>query len=304
MYPTDFVYRRATTVAEAVALLRGDGTGMAGDVKLLAGGQSLLPLLKLRLAEPAALVDIGRIQELRGIHEERDALVIGAATPYYQVLESELVGRRCPLLIEVLRQVGDPQVRARGTVGGSLAHADPAGDLPAAAVALEATLDAQGPSGTRTIPASAFFVDLLTTALEPAEILTAIHFPATDEPHTGLAYRKHRNPASGYAVVGIAAVVRVGKDGTVTGARVGITGAGTHATRATQVERALTGQMATAETLAAASEHAADGLDLMSDPYASAEYRAHLTRVLTRRALEEAAAKAHANGESSDSKGR
>ncbi len=210
------------------------------------------------------------------------------------MIDSALVQKRCPLLVEVINQVGDMQVRARGTVGGSLAHADPAGDLPAAAVALEATLDAQGPSGARSIPATDFYLDLFTTALEPGEVLTAISFPTTDGARTGVAYEKHRHPASGYAVAGVAAVLTLADDGSIAEARVGITGAGTHATRAGGVERALAGMPSSADALAAASELAADGLDLMSDSYASAEYRAHLTRVISRRALTRAAERARA----------
>jgi carbon-monoxide dehydrogenase medium subunit len=297
MYPTDITYERPASVAEANALLQAeaDGQGAGGEIKLLAGGQSLLPLMKLRLAESATLVDIARIPELRGIREAGDALVIGAATPYYTVLDSELARRRCPLLGEVIARVGDMQVRARGTVGGSLAHADPAADLPAAAVALEATFSCDGPAGTREIAARDFFMDLLTTALEPGEILTAIRFPATDQPSTGVAYEKHRHPASGYAVAGVAAVLRVEGE-RVAEARVGITGASTHATRATALERALVGSAATTEALATAAELAADGLELMSDAYASMEYRAHLTRVLARRALERALIRAQRGG--------
>lgn len=288
MYPTEFAYHAPTSLADALKLLQGGD----GEVKVLAGGQSLLPLMKLRLAEPGTLVDIGRIAELRGIHEEGDAVVIGATTTYRDVLDSALVARRVPVLLEAVRQVGDQQVRARGTIGGSLAHADPAGDLPAVALALGAELTARGASGARTIPAGSFFVDLLTTSLAEGEVLTAVRFPAVDQPRTGSAYLKHHHPASGYAVVGIAAVVRLAEDGACREARVGITGAGAHATRATSVERTLAGQPLTAETLAEAASRAAEGLDLMSDSYASAEYRAHLTRVLTRRALATAADRA------------
>jgi carbon-monoxide dehydrogenase medium subunit len=297
MYPTDFAYYRPASVAEAIALLQGTAgdQGASGEIKLLAGGQSLLPLMKLRLAEPTTLVDVARIPELQGICEDGEAVAIGAATPYYQVLDSALVRRRCPLLGEVIAQVGDMQVRSRGTIGGSLAHADPAADLPAAAVALNATLTINGPTGKRAIPATDFFVDLLTTALEPGELLTDIHFPATDQPGTGTAYEKHRHPASGYAVAGVAALLRVEGE-TIAEARIAITGACTHATRAQAVERALAGRAATTDGLATAAELAADGLDLMSDSYASMEYRAHLTRVLARRALERALERAQGRG--------
>jgi carbon-monoxide dehydrogenase medium subunit len=288
MHPTEFAYYAPTSLADALQLLQGGD----GEVTVLAGGQSLLPLMKLRLAQPATLVDIGRIAELRGIREEGDAVVIGATTTYRDVLDSALVSRRAPILLEAVRQVGDQQVRARGTIGGSLAHADPAGDLPAVALALDAELTARGASGTRTISASSFFVALLTTALAEDEVLASIRFPAVDQPHTGSAYVKHHHPASGYAVVGIAAVVRLAEDGACQEARVGITGAGAHATRAARVEQTLAGKPLTTETLAEAASHAAEGLDLMSDSYASADYRAHLTRVLTRRALATAADRA------------
>jgi aerobic carbon-monoxide dehydrogenase medium subunit len=288
MYPTEFAYHVPTSLADAVTLLQGGGD----DVKVLAGGQSLLPLMKLRLAEPATLVDIGRIMELRGIREDGDTLVIGATTTYRDVLDAAVAARRIPLFVEAVRQVGDMQVRARGTIGGSLAHADPAGDLPAVVLALDGEMTAMGAGGARTIRASDFFVDLLTTTLREGEILTAVRLPAVDQPRIGSAYVKHHHPASGYAVVGVAAVVRLAEDGACREARVGITGAGTHATRATGVEQALVGQPLGEDTLAAAAALGAAGLDLVSDTYASAEYRAHLTRVLTRRALAMAAARA------------
>jgi carbon-monoxide dehydrogenase medium subunit len=289
MFPAEFSYAAPASVAEAVQLLRQSGDG---DVKVLAGGQSLLPLLKLRLAEPRLLVDLRRIPELRGIREEGDAVVIAPMTTYFEVLKSPIAARRVPMLVEAAQEVGDMQVRARGTIGGSLAHADPAGDMPAVALALDATLTATGPSGARTIPVSDFFVEMMTTALAPDEVLTAIRFPATNVRGTGTAYVKHRHPASGYAVVGVAAVVRLDADGTCREARVAITGAGSRPTRATAVEQALGGKRLSEENLAQASESAADGLDLMADTYASSEYRAHLTQVLTKRALAKAAGRA------------
>src|SRR5579859_1800360 len=292
MYATDFAYHAPASLREVVALLQqGDPNG--GEVKVLAGGQSLIPLLKLRMAAPAALVDLRNVAELRGISEEGDGIVIGAATTYFQTIDSAVVQRRCPLLVQAISQVGDPQVRARGTVGGSLAHADPAGDLPAVAVALDAELRAVGPNGQRTIAAKDFFVDLLTTSLDPAEVLTAVQFAATDRgPHHGTSYQKHRHPASGYAVVGVAAVVMLNDDGTVHGARIGVTGAGTHAARATSVEQAIAGKTLDDATLTNAVASVTDGMELMSDTYASSEYRAHLARVLTKRALLDAAARA------------
>ncbi|MEO7000183.1 MAG: xanthine dehydrogenase family protein subunit M [Ktedonobacterales bacterium] len=289
MYSADFAYQAPTSLREALTLLAsGDGSA-----KALAGGQSLIPLMKLRLADPGTLVDLGNVPELRGVREEGNELVIGATTTYFQAIDSPPVQRRCPLIVQALRQVGDPQVRARGTIGGSLAHADPAGDLPAVALALGATMHAIGPQGERDIPALDFFTDMLTTALTPAELLMNVRFPATDQPNTGTAYLKHRHPASGYAVVGVAALVRLDGAGNCAEARIGITGAGSHATRAESVEQALAGRPLDAASVEAACATAANGLDLLSDPYASAEFRAHLTRTLAKRAILQAAQAAH-----------
>lgn len=290
MYPNDFGYHAPASLAEALRYLR-EGQG-GGEVKVLAGGQSLIPLIKLRLAEPATLVDLANVAELRGVREESDGLLIGAMTTYFQVIDSPAAQRRCPLLIQTLRQVGDPQVRARGTIGGSLAHADPAGDLPAAAMALNAEVRAVGPTGQRILSVTSFITDMMTTALHPDEIVTAVKFQATDTPMTGTAYVKHRHPASGYAVVGVAAVVRLAADGSCQEARIGVTGAGSHAARATSVEQALAGKALDANTIAEACASVTDGLDMMSDTYASAEYRAHLARVIARKAIAEAAANA------------
>ena len=289
MYSSDFAYHAPSSLGEALQLLQQHS---GGEVKVLAGGQSLIPLLKLRLADPATLVDMRNVAELRGISEEGDGVVIGAMTTYFQAIDSPVVQQRCPLIVQALRQVGDPQVRARGTIGGSLAHADPAGDLPAVAVALDAELRATGPNGHRRIAAADFFVDLLTTALDPAEVLTAVRFAATDQPMTGTAYAKHRHPASGYAVVGVAAMLRLAGDGVCQEARIGITGAGTRAARARAVEQALVGRRLDDSTIMSASAVAPDGLDLMEDSYASADFRAHLTRVMAKRAIMEAAARA------------
>jgi aerobic carbon-monoxide dehydrogenase medium subunit len=284
MYPNEFAYQAPGSLADVLTLLQ-QGQQNGSEVKLLAGGQSLIPLLKLRLAGPSTLVDVSRVAELRGISEEGNGLLFGATTTYFDAISSDLVQRRCPLIVQALRQVGDPQVRARGTIGGSMAHADPAGDFPAVAVALDAEVRAQGPSGSRSIPVRDFFVDLLTTSLEPTEVLTGVYVHATDHPRTGTAYVKHRHPASGYAVVGVAAVVRLGDDGSCQGVRIGITGAGSHAVRATAVEQAIAGEQLDDATVGQAAASAANGLDLMSDNYASSDYRAHLTQVLTKRAI-------------------
>jgi carbon-monoxide dehydrogenase medium subunit len=287
MFPATFDYKAPASLSEALTLL-----GQNSDAKALAGGQSLLPLMKLRLASPTALIDLRNVPEMKGIRGDGGGVILGAMTSYFQAVDAPLVQQKTPLIVQALRQVGDPQVRARGTIGGSLAHADPAGDLPAVALALNGRMHIVGPKGEREVAARDFFVDMLTTALEPDELLTWARFEATDTPRTGTAYVKHRHPASGYAVVGVAAVVMLDEAGNCVEARVGVTGAGGHAARATGVEQALSGKPFAA-TAAEASAHAADGLDLLSDTYASAEYRGHLTRVLTLRALNEAAQRAH-----------
>lgn len=282
MFPAEFDYQAPASLGEAIGLLGGD------DVKALAGGQSLLPLMKLRLAAPGTLVDLRNVPELQGIRSDGAGVIYGAMTTYMQAIDSPITQSKTPLVAQALRQVGDLQVRARGTIGGSLAHADPAGDLPAVALALNARMHAVGPQGERDIAGSQFFTDMLTTALQPSELLSWVRFEGTDTPHTGSAYVKHRHPASGYAVVGVAAVVRLDAQGVCQEARVGITGAGSHAIRASGVEQALSGQPFT-HAAAEASTHAAEGLDLLSDYYASADYRAHLARTLTLRALNQAA---------------
>jgi carbon-monoxide dehydrogenase medium subunit len=286
MFPTEFAYAAPTTLAEAVQLLQGDET------KPLAGGQSLLPLMKLRLASPAKLVDLHKIPELRGIREDGDAIILGAMTTYLTALKSPVLAKRAPLVVEAAQVVGDMQVRARGTVGGSLAHSDPGGDMPAVMLALNADLAIAGPAGTRVMPVNGFFTGLLETALQPNELLTAIRFLAIDTPQTGSAYAKHHHPASGYAVAGVAAVVRLGADGTCQEARVAVTGASANAARATGVEQALVGKALDDATISQAAASAANGLTLLSDSYASADYRAHLAQVYTRRALAAAAQRA------------
>ena len=284
MFPAKFDYHAPTSLDEAIKLL-SDGDG---DVKIIAGGHSLLPLMKLRLAQPRALVDINKIQGLKGIRVEGDRVVIGALTTHAEVARSEELKRRLPILAECAEVIGDLQVRNVGTVGGSLAHADPAGDLPAVVLALEAEMVARGPNGERTIPAGEFFVGMLTSALEPNEILTEIRIPIPAA-NTGGAYLKFDHPASHYALCGVAAVVTRGDGGTISDARVAVTGVGSVAYRATGVEEALRGKPANAETFAQAAERAADGQDPLDDLHASSEYRAHLARVFTRRALEKAA---------------
>jgi carbon-monoxide dehydrogenase medium subunit len=288
MFPSPFDYVAASSVEEAVSLLQQHGE----EAKLLAGGHSLLPMMKLRLAAPSVLIDIGRIPGLAGV-QTNGAIGLGPTTTYTTVLDSEELARLCPLLAETAAQVGDMQVRNRGTVGGSVAHADPASDMPAAMLALDATFTARGPGGERSIAAADFFQGLFMTALQPDEVLTRISI-ARPPQGAGMAYEKFRNPASGYAIVGVAAVAALAGDGTVSDVRVAITGAGAQPVRATAVEEALRGKALDDAALAAAAEHATEGLQLMSDIHASEDYRAHLTRVFTRRALKRALERAQA----------
>jgi carbon-monoxide dehydrogenase medium subunit len=282
VYPSQFDYYRANSVDEAVQLLNEHE-----GAKLVAGGHSLLPLMKLRLLEPSALIDIGRVSGLAGVKLNGGA-TIGALTTYRQLVEADGLSDAYAALVEAAANVGDIQVRNRGTVGGAVAHADPASDLPAVMLAYDATFTAVGKSGWRKIQAGSFFIDVLTTALEPGEVLTEITLPALP-PSSGSAYAKFPHPASGYAIVGVAAVVTK-SGGNIASARVAVTGAGPKAVRLTAVEQALAGQPESA--IEAAAAKATDGLDLNGDIHASEEYRAHLTRVFTRRALETAASRA------------
>lgn len=277
MFPTQFEYHRPTSVQEAVQLL-----GQYPEAKALAGGHSLLPAMKLRLATPAALVDLGRIEGLRGISTDGGAR-IGALTTYRELEDSAELKSTLPIIAEAANTVGDPAVRARGTLGGSLAHADPAADFPAVFLALGGSVTVVGSGGEREIAADDLFVDLLTTSLNEDEVITEISIPAPAG-DVGMAYEKHAHPASGYAVVGVAAVL-VKSGGTCQSARIAVTGATSKATRATAAEQAITGQSLSADTIAAAADKAADGLEINGDIYASEEYRAHLVKVLTRRAL-------------------
>lgn len=282
MFPSQFEYHRAASVDEAVKLLND-----IPDAKIIAGGHSLLPAMKLRLAAPSALVDIGRIDGLKGI-SANGGLTIGALATYNQIADSAEVKAACPVMAEAAATVGDPQVRTKGTLGGSLAHSDPAADLTAVFLALGGSVKVVGSGGERTIAADDLFVDLLTTSLNPDEVITEIQIPAASG-KVGMAYEKHEHPASGYAVVGVAAVVNLDGSGNVSGARLAVTGCTSKATRLSGAEQALAGQALNAESIAAASQAAAQGLEINGDHYASAEYRRHLVGVLTRRALERAA---------------
>lgn len=287
MYTAPFEYHRAESVGEALSLLGQYGDG----AKLIAGGHSLIPVMKLRFAQPAHLIDIRRIRGLSGVRENGDSLVVGALTTYRELMASGLVRKRLPLLAEAAAQVGDMQVRNMGTVGGSLAHADPASDMPAAILALEATVVVRGASGERRVPAHEFFVGFFTSALAEGEILTEIDIP-TPPPNTGSAYEKHAHPASGYALCGAAAVVTLDDQGTIERARVALTGIGSQATRAGGVEQALQGQAATPEAIAAAAQRAAEGADLRPDAAGSEGYNENLARVCVRRALTRAVERA------------
>lgn len=273
MYPRPFEYQRAGSVQEAVALLQANP-----DAKIIAGGHSLLPAMKLRLASPGALVDIFGIEELKSVSFDNGA-TIGAGVTWANLLANENL-TQYGALQEAVARVGDVQVRNRGTIGGAAAHADPAADVPAALLVLNAEFVAQGPNGERTISAADFFVDILTTALEPEEVLTAIKLPAPDGTS---AYEKFAHPASGYAVCGVAAAVATGG-----GVRLAVTGATYTVTRLSSVEAALSGEL-TAESIAAACANAGEGLDLAGDHFASTEYRAHLVGVMAKRALMRAA---------------
>jgi aerobic carbon-monoxide dehydrogenase medium subunit len=278
--PAAFEYVRASTVEEAVAALAEHGD----EAKLLAGGHSLLPIMKLRLAYPEVLVDIGRVDEMKGVCEDGDALVIGGATTHHDVLSNDLVRQHCPILADVTKMVGDPQVRHRGTIGGALAHGDAAGDLPAVARALDAQLVAQGPQGRRTIAAAEFFVDYLETALKPDEVLVEVRVPKLDGSWTG-RYEKFSRVMQAWAIVGSCALVRR-DNGTIAEARVGLTNMGTTPVRATATEQALAGAAAESEAIAAAAAQAAEGTSPPGDLSAQPDYRRHLAQVLTRRALE------------------
>jgi carbon-monoxide dehydrogenase medium subunit len=279
--PTAFDYQRATSLDDAVAKLQAASGG-----KLIAGGHSLVPLMKLRLSEPSVLIDVARIPGLSGIKEKDGKIEIGAATTHREVAASALLKQACPVVAETAIEIGDPQVRNRGTLGGSLAHADPAADYPATMLAVDAEVHIKGPKGWRTVKASDFFQGLFTVDLQPDEIIAGVQFA----PVEAAAYAKLHQRASHFAIVGVAAALEV-KDGVFQSARVGLTGASTHATRLTAVEQALAGKPATKDTIATASA-AASVDDLNSDIHASDEYRRAMVKVFTRRALEKALARA------------
>ena len=282
MIPSTFDYTAPTSLEDALAALSAGGE----DAKVLAGGQSLLPVLRLRMAAPALLVDLGRIEELRGIRLDGDSVVVGSMTTHHDIVTDAVVAEHLALLAKATETVADPQVRHRGTLGGAVSHADPAGDQAAVAVALDATMEIAGPSGSRSVAAADFFTDYFTTALEPDEILTAIRFPSYVG--WGAHYEKFQRVAQAWSIVAVAAALQV-TDGSVTAARVALTNVAPIPIRASGVEAALIGGPATAEAIRAAAASAADGTSPVSDTSAPAEYREHLARVLTARALGAAA---------------
>jgi carbon-monoxide dehydrogenase medium subunit len=274
--PEEFDYAQPSSLQEALQLLAQHGE----NAKLLAGGHSLIPLMKLRLAAPGILVDLGRVRELKGIRLDGGRVRIGALSTHAEVASSSVVQQNAPALAQAASEIGDRQVRARGTIGGSLAHNDPAADLPAVMLALDAQITTQSVRGSRTHAAEAFFTGMLETALTPDEVLTEVSVAVVPRS----AYAKYANPASHYAVTGVGVALQ--GDGAVTSARVAVTGAAETAFRATAAEAALAGKALSADSIAAASAAADDGRELLGDIHASAEYRSNLVKVMTRRALE------------------
>ena len=279
MIPAAFDYVRASSLAQAIDLLRGDPDG----TKLLAGGHTLLPALKLRLASPELLIDIGGIAELKGIEISETGIRIGALTTHTELFASEPLNKELPVFRQAAGLIADPQVRNRGTIGGSLANADPAADWPAVVVALQAEIEIAGPNGLRRVAARDFFVDIFSTALAPDEILASIRIP-WPKPGMRFVYRKIRHPASGFAVVGIAVGARL-QHGVVAEISIGVTGAANHAFAGQHAADLLTGKPLSRDNIDQAAKLLSETTECLSDRYASAEYRANLIRVETRRAL-------------------
>jgi carbon-monoxide dehydrogenase medium subunit len=277
MIPVSFNYQRATSIDDAIAKLAASGGG-----KVIAGGHSLVPLMKLRLSEPGTLVDIARIPSLSCVREVSGGIEIGATTTHSEIASSKLLRDKCPIIAEAASEIGDPQVRNRGTIGGSIAHADPAADLPAVVLALDADIVLKGPGGSRTVKASAFFRGFYDVDLAPGELIVGVRVT----PVKSAAYAKLHQRASHYAVVGVAAALDV-KDGAIHSARIGLTGATTHAVRLSGVEKALAGKKA--DGIAAAAASAANEVtDVNADLHASADYRKAMIPVFVRRAVERA----------------
>ncbi len=290
MIPSSFDYHAPKTLEEALRLLERHGD----EAKLLAGGHSLLPLMKLRLASPRFVIDIGRLRGMSYVREEEGMIAVGALTTHAEVAASELLAQKCPLLSETAAEIGDVQVRNRGTIGGSLAHADPAADYPASILALDAEIVAATSGGTRTIAARDFFVDMLTTELRHGEILTQVRVPI-QKGRSGAAYKKLYQPASGFAIVGVAGRLSLNESGKIESAAIGVTGLGPKAFRAEAAEKALVGKKAGEKEIANAAKLAPRGIEPLGDLHASADYRREMAIVFTRRALETAAARASGN---------
>ena len=286
MYSTTFEYHRASSVDDALALL----AQYPEDGKLIAGGHSLLPVMKLRFAQPAHVIDIRRVAELSGIREGTGEVVIGATTTHAAVASSDVIRARVPVLAEAAGRIGDAQVRNMGTIGGSLAHADPAADLPAVVLALGAELRVVGRKGARAIPVDEFFTGMFASALAPDELLVEVRVPIPGE-RTGGAYEKYADPASGYAVVGVAAVVTLGSGDVVQSARIALTGLASHATRLAGVEDSIVGKAATPEAIEAAAQRAAEGWEMRDSGGGGEAYKANLAAVYTRRAMSRAIAR-------------
>jgi aerobic carbon-monoxide dehydrogenase medium subunit len=278
MIPVEFDYVAPATLEEALRALAVGGD----DAKVMAGGQSLLPVMRMRLNAPSVVVDLGRIESLRGVRDDGDAIVVGAMTTHSEVYHDPLVREHATVIIKAVEQLADPQVRHRGTFGGALAHADPAGDLGAPVLALGATFTIVGPNGSRTVGAEDFFVDLFTTAVEDGELLTEVRIPK----HTGWGahYEKFVRVHHQWPIIAVAAAVKV-DGGTISEARVGLTNMGSTPLRARSVEAALAGQPATDEAVRSAASSAAEGTNPPSDLNGGADYRRHLVTVLTRRAV-------------------
>lgn len=279
MIPGAFEYHAPASLEEALSLLSAN----VDDAKILAGGQSLLPLMKLRLAKPGVLIDIGGLDQLRYIHEEADHIRIGALTTYAELEDSGIIREKCPLIAQASRVVGDVQVRNRGTIGGGLAHADPAEDLPAAIVAMNAELKAVGPDGERWIEAKDFYITMLTSSLMPEELLTEIKVPVLSGYKT--AYQKFSKQAAGFAIVGVAVAVKTAADGTCEDIAIGMTAVGDVAYRAENVEAALRGRKLDAATIEQAAAVVTDGIDVIEDVNATPAYRAHLAQVYVTRTI-------------------
>ena len=278
MIPAPFDYVRPTTVEEAVTALREGGE----DAKIMAGGQSLLPVLRLRMADPSLVIDLGGIPALRGVREDGDRIVVGAMTSHHDVIRDELLNEHVRLISETTKTVADPQTRHRGTLGGALAHADPAGDLAAPALALGAEFVIAGAGGVRTVAADDFFEDYFTTAIGPTEILTEMRFPKYTG--WGARYEKFNRVAQAWSIVAVAAAVKV-EGGTISDTRIGLTNMAGTPVRARSVEQALVGRPMSEDTVRRAAQSAAEGTNPTSDADAGSDYREHLARVLTGRAV-------------------